>query len=126
MYTFVTVDTTPPQPAEAGQGRTISELIAERQNDPRKAAALMRARKKLAGIIANEGSSIASLRLSKGMSQQQLADAMGVKQPYIARIERGEDVKISTIASLAKALGVSTESVFKAMEDMLKTKEVTQ
>jgi DNA-binding XRE family transcriptional regulator len=126
MYTFVTVDMTTPRPVEVGEGRTISELIAERQNDPRKAAALMRARKKIAGIITSEGVSIASLRLAKGMSQQQLADAMGVKQPYIARIERGEDVKISTIVSLAKALGESTESVFKAMENILKTKEVTQ
>ncbi|MDN4052522.1 helix-turn-helix transcriptional regulator [Massilia sp. YIM B02763] len=112
-----------PQIVETIHGIAISDLIAEREKDPRKAAALARARRKISGMIANEGSSIASLRLSKGMSQQQLANAMGVKQPYIARIERGEDVKISTVTGLASALGESTDVVFRAMENMLKTKE---
>lgn len=123
MYTLITVEMAAPKIAESIQGKTISDLLAEREKDPRKAAALARARKKLSSVIASDGNSVASLRLAKGLSQQQLANNMGVKQPHIARIERGEDVKISTILSLANALNESPEVVFKALESQLKMKE---
>lgn len=125
MFTFITVEMSAQPPVDTKVGRSISSLIAEREKDPRKAAALARARKKISRLMDKGTQPIASLRLAKGMSQQQLADAMGVKQPYIARIERGEDVKMSTIANLAKALGEPPEVVFKAMEAVLERKEVS-
>ena len=117
MYTFVTVEADATPSFAHSNKRSISSIIAEREKDPRKAAALARARKKIAGMLVDDASfSIAQLRLSKGLSQQQLAAKMGVKQPYIARIEKGEDIKASTISNLAGALGVSSEVVFKAIE----------
>lgn len=123
MFTIITVDMAAPLIVDSDNGQSISSLIAERERDSRKAAALARARKKIASLLDNVSNSIASLRLSKGLSQQQLADLMGVKQPYIARVERGEDVKMSTITNLATALGEPAEVVFKAMQNVLLSKE---
>ena len=47
------------------------------------------------------------LRRSKKMSQKHLASAMGVSQPYIAKIEDGEEnLTIETIVKLLSALKV--------------------
>lgn len=110
------------------QGCSISELIEKREKNPRRAAALVRARKKIAGHIEDaEVLSLARLRLSKGLSQQMVANAMGVKQPYIARIERGEDdIKISTIMNLSKALSESPATIFQIIESAREARENSQ
>jgi len=118
MYTFVTVEMAAAVAHNPYHGSSIADVIAKREQNPRRAAALVRARKKFSEYIKDDSAvSLAQLRLSKGMSQQNLADAMGVKQPYIARIERGEDdIKVSTVMSLAKALGESPATVFQILE----------
>lgn len=97
---------------------SVAALARKYEADPRKAAALSRARQKLANRVASEsGSSLAHLRLKAGLSQSKLAEKMGVQQPYIARIERGDDdLKISTIENLARALNMATADVFIAVE----------
>ena len=51
---------------------------------------------------------ICDLRKSKKMSQKQLADAIGVSQPYIAKIEDGEEnLTVETIVKLLSALKIS-------------------
>jgi transcriptional regulator with XRE-family HTH domain len=70
----------------------------------------------MAGRLADGEISLAQLRLAKGMSQSQLADAMGKKQSYVARLESGSnDVQMSTIEALAKALTVPASEVFTAV-----------
>lgn len=50
---------------------------------------------------------VAKLRLQQGMSQQQLADAAGINQPHIAKIESGKlSIRLSTAIQIADALGV--------------------
>ncbi len=45
-------------------------------------------------------------RLSKGWTQRQLAEAVGTKQPSIARVENGEvEPSISFLNKVAKAVG---------------------
>lgn len=107
----------------AHHGQLISDLIKEHEKTPRRAAALARARMKLAGIVGDGTVSIASLRLAKGLSQKQLAERMGASQPYIARLERGEDVRITTIRNLAVALGEPVAKVFAALDDTLGVKD---
>lgn len=128
MLTFITVDMTSAVEHKPAQGIDISELIAKREGNPRRAAALARARRKIADHIEGDAAlSLAQLRLSKGLSQQMVADAMGVKQPYIARIERGEDdMKISTVINLAKALGVPSSMVFELIESSRVARESGQ
>lgn len=48
-------------------------------------------------------------RLKLGLTQSKLADAVGVKQPIISRIEdqRAQLGNIKTVSKIAKALGFS-------------------
>ncbi|WP_317042265.1 helix-turn-helix transcriptional regulator [Aequorivita viscosa] len=52
---------------------------------------------------------IKSRRKELHMSQEDLADKVGKKRPYISRIENGEDIRLSNFALLANALGLSIE-----------------
>lgn len=54
---------------------------------------------------------IKSLRAKAGLTQQQLADAIDVKQSYIGNLESGRNKALSpdTLASLATALGVPSD-----------------
>lgn len=47
------------------------------------------------------------LRKDRGLTQEQLAEAVGVRQPRIAEVERGDaNPRLATLAKLALALGV--------------------
>jgi ribosome-binding protein aMBF1 (putative translation factor) len=56
--------------------------------------------------------SLAKLRLSRGMSQTQLAEAIGTSQPHIAKIEAGAlQLFWSTAIKIADALAVSLDEL---------------
>jgi transcriptional regulator with XRE-family HTH domain len=58
----------------------------------------------LQGIIAGN---VRTLRLSKGLSQEALAEVCGYHRTYVGGIERGErNITIATLEALAGALGV--------------------
>ncbi|WP_312383607.1 helix-turn-helix domain-containing protein [Atlantibacter subterraneus] len=47
-----------------------------------------------------------SIREMRAMSQQELAERLGVTQPAVAAMERrGDDIKVSTLKRYAEALG---------------------
>jgi transcriptional regulator with XRE-family HTH domain len=46
-------------------------------------------------------------RSEHGLSQRQLAERLGVKQPYVARLESGErNPELETLVRLSRALGI--------------------
>lgn len=54
------------------------------------------------------GQTIRELRLSKGISQEQLALISEVDRSYVGRVERGDNnVAVLTLARLAAALGMT-------------------
>jgi transcriptional regulator with XRE-family HTH domain len=53
------------------------------------------------------GRRIKAARLEKKMSQQALADKIGIKQPTLSELETGESFSSSLIGSFAAALGKS-------------------
>lgn len=54
-------------------------------------------------------------RLEKGLSQEQVAERMGIDRAYISGLERGErNPTATTIWHLAKALGVEPADLMKA------------
>lgn len=58
------------------------------------------------------GARIAELRKAKGMSQLQLAEAAGLKQPNIARIEAGKySTTLDVLTKIADALGVKVDFI---------------
>ncbi len=98
-------------------GISIGEIITKSEQNPRRIAALQRARIRLSKKLSdNSDFSLATLRLKKGMSQAALAKKMNVSQPYIAKIERGEeDFQMSTIEKIAAALEIFPVEVFQAL-----------
>ena len=55
------------------------------------------------------GEIIRNRRKELHLSQEDLAEKVGKKRPYISRIENGEDIRLSNFALLAKALGLSIQ-----------------
>lgn len=62
------------------------------------------------------GKRIRTLRLARDLSQERLADAVGLHRTYIGNIERGEEsVSVDNVAKIAKALKVSISELFKGL-----------
>jgi len=55
--------------------------------------------------------SLSELRKEQGVTQVELADSLGIKQPNVAQMEQREDVYLSTLRSYLEALGGSLEVV---------------
>lgn len=90
----------------------IDTYIDDRERDPLQLDALKAARRRIADRLPATKVTLAKLRLQKGWSQKQLAQAVGTSQPHIARIENGRDnVLLSTANELARALGVTLNEV---------------
>jgi len=56
-----------------------------------------------------------TLRTTRGLTQIELAKKVGVKQPYLARLESGaeDNPTLDTLRRLAKALKVSVAELVK-------------
>jgi len=57
------------------------------------------------------GEIIRNRRKELKMSQEDLANRIGKKRPYISRIENGEDVRISNLILVANALDLSIQLI---------------
>jgi ribosome-binding protein aMBF1 (putative translation factor) len=55
------------------------------------------------------GEIIKSRRKELNLSQNELAEMIGKKRPYISRIENGEDIRISNFALIANALNLNIQ-----------------
>jgi transcriptional regulator with XRE-family HTH domain len=53
------------------------------------------------------GAAIKHSRERAGLSQAELGDQIGAPQSYVARIESGADVRVSTLLRVLSALGLS-------------------
>lgn len=61
----------------------------------------------------NLPNNIAELRKRAGLNQHDLAEMIGVSQPHISRIERGDaGIRIFQFAEIAKALNVEIAALF--------------
>jgi transcriptional regulator with XRE-family HTH domain len=59
---------------------------------------------------------LAAIRRAAGLTQTQLAAKLGVGQAQISKVERQDDMLISTLASYLKALGVTCSLVVEVGE----------
>jgi len=51
------------------------------------------------------GPSLAAIRRGRGLTQQQVADRLGMTQPEVSKLERRRDVRLSTLRAYVAALG---------------------
>ena len=93
-------------------------FMAELENDPAHSAGFAEARSWVAeNFYAEDGVTIRTIRLKAGLTQKQLALAIGTSQPQIAKIESGRhDPVMSTCKRLSVALGVTLDVISDAME----------
>ncbi len=54
---------------------------------------------------------LAELRKHRGLTQKELAAALGITQPSLSKIENQEDMQISTLRRLIEALGGELEII---------------
>jgi len=50
------------------------------------------------------GSALRELRLGQGLTQQQVAERLGMTQPEVSKLERRRDIRLSTLRSYVTAL----------------------
>ena len=61
---------------------------------------------------------LARLRILRGLTQQQLAEKVGTRQPSIARLESGrEEPKLGFLRRVAEALGAKVEVRIVPLEE---------
>ena len=59
--------------------------------------------------VINDALALAALRAERGVSQRQVAGALGVSQANVSRIEHEEDLYLSTLRRYVAALGGELE-----------------
>jgi transcriptional regulator with XRE-family HTH domain len=84
--------------------KKFAELKA-RMSPEARARAEARTREMMADMLLGE------VRELVGLTQEELARKLGVKQPTLSRLESQEDMQISTLQRLVKALGGELEIV---------------
>ncbi len=68
-------------------------------------------------VMKSFGENLKYERKIAGLTQQQLADKMGIKQQQLSRWERDEiEPAVSSIVAIAKALDVSFDDLFDGIE----------
>jgi len=58
-------------------------------------------------LVQRVGQRVAELRRAAGMTQEAFAEALDVTVQYVSRIEVGENLTLTTLAKIARALGVT-------------------
>lgn len=68
-------------------------------------------------VMKSFGENLKYERKIAGLTQQQLADKMGIKQQQLSRWERDEiEPAVSSIVAIAKALDVNYDDLFDGIE----------
>ena len=79
--------------------------LRDRMSPENRAQAEMRARDMMAEMF------LAEIRKQAGLTQVDLANALGIKQPSLSRLEGQDDMQISTLRRIVEVLGGELELV---------------
>jgi len=69
------------------------------------ARAKLRAKEMMAEMLLSE------IRQATGLTQEEVAASLGIKQPTLSRIESQDDIQVSTLQRLVRALGGELEII---------------
>lgn len=79
--------------------KTFEELVERTTSKATRASAAKRTRELLGELLLSE------LRQSAGKSQRELAAALGIRQPSLSKLEGQDDMQVSTLRKIVRALG---------------------
>lgn len=90
--------------------RNFRELREKIRSDPERAARIAHVKAAYDAI-----ERLAQVRQARGMTQEQVASALSVSQENVSRIERQDDLHVSTVVRYVSALGgrIVLEAVFE-------------
>ncbi|HEX8573349.1 MAG TPA: helix-turn-helix transcriptional regulator [Allosphingosinicella sp.] len=102
------------EPVPPGFGR-LDDLLDEFEADPALRQGLADARREVAAKAMAGGCTLAMLRLAQGLSQTELADALGTTQPAVSRMEAGnQEPRLAMLRKLAAVLKVDLNTLDRA------------
>jgi DNA-binding XRE family transcriptional regulator len=84
--------------------KPFRDLAASARADPRRAARIEQHKRAIDDILA-----LTQIRQQRGVTQRDLASRLGVSQANVSRIEREDDVYVSTLRRYVEALGGELE-----------------
>jgi len=84
--------------------KNFKELEAKMRPEAR-ARAKARAKEMMAEMLLSE------IRQAVGLTQEQVAETLGIKQPSLSRLESQHDMQITTLQRLIEALGGKLEII---------------
>lgn len=87
--------------------KSFDELVKRTTTKKTQSKAAKRAQELLGELLLSE------VRQLTGKSQRQIADALGIKQPSLSKLEKQADMQISTLQKIIKALGGELEVLAK-------------
>jgi DNA-binding XRE family transcriptional regulator len=95
---------------------SLDDVFAELMQDSEMAGMLAEANKEIAETYYKGEQSLRAMRLQKGLTQGQLADAIGTSQPQITRLENGDsDFRSATVCKLAEFFQVKPGKMFEIL-----------
>jgi len=102
----------------AQKNTAFSRLMARLEGSVEHKEGIAGARSWLADdLLVDEGKTVRTLRLKKGLNQTQLAELLGTTQAQVARIEKGNvDLQRSTCKRLREVLGVSADELDEMLD----------
>jgi DNA-binding XRE family transcriptional regulator len=95
---------------------SLDDVFAELMQDNDMAGMLVEANKQIAETYYNGEKSLRSMRLRKGLTQCQLAEAINTSQPQITKLENGDtDFRSATVCKLANFFNVKPGKMFEIL-----------
>lgn len=86
-------------------GHTPFQKLRDKMSPEQLARADLRTKEMLAEML------LGDIRKSAGLTQEDLAAALGIKQPSLSKLESQEDMQISTLRRIVEALGGKLEII---------------
>jgi transcriptional regulator with XRE-family HTH domain len=83
--------------------KTFDDLVSRTTSKRTRQRAAARTREILEELLLSE------IRKLAGKSQREVADALGIKQPSLSKLENQSDMQISTLLRIVRALGGELE-----------------
>lgn len=102
----------------AQKNTAFSKLVARLESREEHKQGMAEARSWFAEkVLSDEGDTIRTLRLKKGMNQTKFAEVLGTTQAHVARLEKGNtDPQRSTCKRLREVLGISADMLEEIMD----------
>src|SRR5712692_4323540 len=99
--------------------KSLDDLVKRTTTKKTRAKAAARAQELLGELLLSEVRQLAC------KSQQEVATALGIKQPSLSKLERQSDMQISTLRKIVNALGGELELLAKFPKGIVKIDQFT-